>query len=258
MGKIRLTSGLLTLSTAGVMLLISACGGGGGSSSSGADTKTPPVASATTASPVHADNGVATKSPKAILAAVGKSLKHATTVHVHGNIPMGGKVGRFDLHIGTNKAQGTMSTPVRTSLVPIEIIAVHGKNYVKSRQLWKAVGGPTAAQLIGDRWGILPANGSASFKSFTTLKGMANSLLKPSGKLSRGAKRTLKGQPTIALKDSDGSIMYVATTGEPVVVRLVPPPSQAKPNEYLDFTEWNAPFTVTTPANAIDFSKLKH
>jgi hypothetical protein len=104
----------------------------------------------------------------------------------------------------------------------------------------------------------MPADGSAEFKSFTTIKGMANSLLKPSGKLSRGAKRTINGQPTIALKDSDGSIMYVATTGAPVVVRMVPPLSKAKSKEYLDFTEWNVPLTVTAPANAIDFSKLMH
>lgn len=255
MGNVRLTSGLLAVSTAGVILLTSACGGG--SSPSSADTKLSPVAPATTASPTPTDNGVATKSAKEILAAVGTSLQHATTVHVHGNIPMGGKVGRFDLRIGTNTAQGTMSTPVKTSMVPIEIIAVQGKIYIKSRELWKAVGGSAAEQLIGDRWGLLPATGSASFKSFTTLKGMAGSLLKPKGKISRGGTRTINGQPTIALKDSDGAIMYVATTGEPVVVRLVPPPSKAKPNEYLDFTEWNAPLTVTAPADAIDFSKLK-
>jgi hypothetical protein len=255
MGNSRLTSGLLTLGTAGVMLLTSACGGG--SSPSGAGTKTLPVTPAT-ASPVRADNGVAAKSPKQILAAVGKSLKHATSVHVNGNVPMGAKVGRFDLRIGTNKAKGTMTAPVKTSLVKMEITAVHGKTYIKSRQLWKAVGGAAAAELIGDRWGILPANGSAAYRSFTTLQGITNSLLKPTGTLSRGAKRTVNGQPTIALKDSDGSIMYVATTGEPIVVRLVPPRSKAQPNEHLDFTEWNVPLTVTAPAAAIDFAKLKH
>jgi hypothetical protein len=254
MGNSRLTSGLLPLGTAGFMLLTSACGGG----SSSAD-KPPTLAPATiSAAPVAVDNGVATKPAKAILAAVGKSLKQATSVHVHGKIPMDGKAGKFDIHIGAGKAKGTITAPVKTSLVTMQIITVHGKNYIKSPQMWKAVGGTAAAQLIGNRWGIMPADASADFKSFTTVKGMTDSLLNPSGKISRGAKRTINGQPTIALKDSDGSVMYVATTGKPFVVRIVPPPSVAKSNEYLDFTEWNVPVTVTAPTGAIDFAKLAH
>jgi hypothetical protein len=238
------------------MLLTSACGGG--SSSGGATTKTTAVATAAAASPVKADNGVATKPPKQILAAVGKSLKQATSVHVHGNMPMDGKVGKFDIRIGANKAKGTITAPVKTSLVTMGIITVHGKNYIKSSQMWKTVGGAAVAQLIGNRWGIMPAGSSADFASFTTIKGMTDSLLNPGGTISRGAKRTINGQPTIALKDSDGSIMYVATTGKPIVVRMVPPLAKAKLKEYLDFTEWNVPVTVTAPANAIDFSKLVH
>lgn len=253
----RLSAGLVALTTTGALALISGCGSTKSPSAhTEATSRTPAVMSATP-TPSPTNNGVSTQSAKKILASVAKAFTHATSVHLHGTLPMDGKKGEFDLHIGAHEAQGTMTGPAKGSLVPMGIIAVGGKVYIKSPELWKAMGGATMAQLIGDRWAIMPDSESASFKEFTTMGGLTASLLKPTGTVTRGKQSVIDGQPVIALKDSEGSTMYVATTGEPLPVRMVPPPAKAKPGEYLDFTEWNAPLSITPPADAIDLAKLK-
>lgn len=257
MGNGRLSGGLIALTTTGALVLTGGCGSAK-SPSAGGEAKSPtaPVTSSTP-TPSPTDNGISTQSAKAILASVAKAFTHATSVHFHGTIPMDGKPGKFDMHVGTHDAEGTMTAPAKGSLVSVGIIAAAGTIYIKSPDLWRAMGGATMAQLIGDRWAIMPANQSAGFKEFTTMGGLTASLLKPTGRLTRGKQSVIDGQQVIALKDSTGSTMYVATTGEPLPVRLVPPPSKAKAGEYLDFTEWNAPLTVTAPSDAIDLAKLK-
>lgn len=242
---------LAALATSALLVLTSGCGG---AKSPAADVKSPTSA---IPSPTPTNNGISTLSAKAILASVTQASAHATSVHVHGAVPMNGKKGALDLHIGTHEAQGTMTGAAKGSLVPIELVAAGGKLYIKSPDLWRATGGPAMAQLIGDRWALMPNNQSASFKEFTSVSGLTASLLKPTGTVKRGKQSIIDGQPVIALKDSQGSIMYVATTGEPLPVRIAPPPSKAKPGEYLDFTEWNAPLSITPPANAIDLAQLK-
>jgi hypothetical protein len=254
MANTGLSSALVALTTSGVLVLTSGCGS---AKSPSTDAKSPTSVMSATPTPSPTSNGISALSAKAILAAVARAGAHATSVHVHGTFPMDGKKGTLDLHIGAQEAQGTMTAPAKGSLVPVEIVVAGGKFYLKSPELWRAMGGATMAQLIGDRWAFMSNSQPAGFKEFTTISGLMTSLLKPTGPVKRGQQSVIDGQPVIALKDSDGSVMYVATTGEPLPVRMVPPPSKAKPGEYVDFTEWNASLTITPPADAIDIAKLK-
>src|SRR5262249_58320605 len=96
------------------------------SPSAGGEAKSPTAPFTSTPTPSPTDNGISTQSAKAILASVAKAFTRATSVHFHGTMPMGGKPGKFDMHVGTHDAQGTMTVPAKGSLVSMGIIAAAG------------------------------------------------------------------------------------------------------------------------------------
>jgi hypothetical protein len=233
------------------MCLAGGCGG-----SSTAKKTTPAVVTPrATALSSASDNGMATKPANVILTAVKKAVQRSTSVHYHGEFTDGHEKLKLDMHVGTDSSQGEMTLPIKGTPVDLNIITSQGKTYIKSRSLWQIAGGAAMAQLVGDRWGIMPASWDSEFKSFTTISGIADDMLNPGGPIRRGKPAVIKGQPVVALVDSDNSSMYVATTGDPLTVRVSPPPAESKPGEYVDFTEWNAPLTITPPADPVDLSK---
>lgn len=250
---VRRFPGGFVAATAATVLLTAACG----PDESGA-TGTP-AATPTQAAPTKpAGNGIEAKSADEILSAAKAALAAAKSVHVKGTVVESGETINLDLFLGTEGARGTMGAPIEGKTVSVSILSTKSDFYLKSPQMWRAVGGAPMADLIGDRWVLVPKDDSADFKEFeqlTDLKTVANELFDTKGdKVTKGETTVIDGVPAIGLVGSDGTL-YVATTGTPYPLKIVPKKPK-KPGEELAFLDYDAPLDVAPPANALDLSKL--
>jgi hypothetical protein len=233
--------GTLAALTATVVLLTGAC-----KPETSAQGPTPD-ASATATKP--ASNGLASKSPREILAATAIALRGAKSVHMKGTTVDGHDVIGLDMTLARNAASGKMRGPVNGKMVLMQVISVGGRLYLRGPQLWQAVGGQAAARRIGSRWVITPQAGAPDV-AFLSLSAFAKQVLKPKGKVVKGKPAVIAGQPVITLIDSgDRSVLYVAATGEPYPLRM----AQAGGKRHVDLAGYNVPVTIARPASALDF-----
>lgn len=207
------------------------------------------------AKPKPVDNGVAAKTADEIFHASKDALRGASSVRVTGKTLEEGRTTELDLRLGKAGAQGTIKMDGST----LELLSVNGRLYLRGREFWRESGNQQLATLIGDRWVLAPASGSGAkaftpFKELTDIGSWADQLV-PEGTISKGQTGTVNGQPAIALKDTDGSSLWVATTGPPYPLRVEPKPGAPDP-ENLDLREYNAPLNLTAPADALDLEKL--
>lgn len=200
-------------------------------------------------------NGVAAKSPSAILSSATTAIQGAKSVHVSGALSDGGQSIKLDLNILSGQgAKGSMSQ----NGLSFQLIASGKYVYINgSPAFWKKFGGIAAATLFQGKWLKAPANSSsfASLSSLTNLHSLAQALLTGHGTLSKGSTTTVNGQKVIAVTDSTkSSKLYVATTGKPYPIEIAKTGSAA---QHVDFDNYNAPVSLTPPAKSIDISQLQ-
>lgn len=200
-------------------------------------------------------NGVAAKSPSAILSSATTAIQGAKSVHVSGALSDGGQSIKLDLNILSGQgAKGSMSQ----NGLSFQLIASGKYVYINgSPAFWKKFGGVAAATLFQGKWLKAPANSSsfASLSSLTNLHSLAQALLTGHGTLSKGSTTTVNGQKVIAVTDSTkSSKLYVATTGKPYPIEIAKTGSAA---QHVDFDNYNAPVSLTPPAKSIDISQLQ-
>ena len=235
----------------GPALLAAACGILSGSTST---TSTPP---ATTRPATQAPaNHIAGKPPAQILAAAGRALASASSVRVRGSVRQSGRWYTFDLVLGRAWATGSMTGPLRgIRHAQFDFVAAGGKLFIRSTTLWRKAGGAAAAQLLDGRWVVLPQASARGFP-FRGLKAFAR-LIAP-GPPRRaglaGAATLINGRPAIPVRSGD-AIVYVATTGPPFPLRVVPA-TRAAGAGVVDFTAYNAPVTIGPPPNPVDLGQL--
>jgi hypothetical protein len=204
------------------------------------------------------DNGIESKSIPEIVSAVKTAAKGASSVHLAGTVNDSGKSLRLDLHLVAGKGgQGTMAENGFT----VQIVRIGDKAYFKGdKAFWSHFGGAAAAALFDGKWIEAPANGSSQLAGLTPLTNLTaffNAVFAgPNDKLKKGTTATVDGQPAFSIIDptSDGGTLYVATTGEPLPLKLVGPKSDSGS---ITFSEWNQPVTLTAPKGALDYTKLK-
>ena len=111
------------------------------------------------------------------------------------------------------------------------------------------------SKLMGSNWALLSAKDK---KDFAQLFGLANvdELLKPTGKLTKGKATEINGAPAIALDDS-GSKLYIATTGEPYPLKMMPPGTQKGELTFSDFGSTFADLKLPPDSQVVDLDKLK-
>ena len=213
----------LALPVAGV--LITAVAGCGGSSS----------------------NGVASKTPKEILAASITAAQSATSVRVSSHNAQGPLTLTANLEFASNGGRAQ----VKLAGLSFEVIRIANTVYFKGSPAFdKRVGG-TAAHLTPGTWLKAPVNNPqvAGLAVFTNQNVELKRLLTSSGPLTKGATTTINGQKALQLKQTaklfTGSL-YIATTGKPYPLQIT---KQGRETGQTTFTNWNQPITLTPPTN---------
>jgi hypothetical protein len=228
-----LLAALVALALVVIALVLGGCGGSGDSSS----------------------NGIASKTPTEILAAATAAANGASSVHVSGSIVSGGSPITLDLELAAGKGgRGQISEDG----LSFNLIQVGGTAYISgSPAFYSHFGGPTAEKLLAGKWLKAPASSGSfsSLGSLTDLNQLLGTALSNHGALMKGPTTTIAGQQVLSVTDAaHGGILYVATTGKPYPIEIYKP---GKTGGKISFDRWNAPVTLTAPANAIDLSQLE-
>jgi hypothetical protein len=222
------------LCTAAALFALGALGGCGGTSS----------------------NGVASKSPDEILAAAKSAATGAQSVHLVGTFVAEGSPLSLDLQLVNGKgARGRISEHG----LSFALIEVGGYIYIYGNPaFYRHFGGPAAAALFTGKWLKAPSNSGefSSLSSLTEMTALLNTLLSAHGNLEHAGTTVIAGQKAVGVTESaKGGTLYVATTGKPLPVAVV---KSGSGGGRIVFDHWDAPVSLTPPANAIDITKLQH
>jgi hypothetical protein len=216
-----------------------ACTGGG---STGAATSS---ASSTAA------NGVEKLSAQEILDQSKQAAKSASWVHLTGT--QNGTT--LDLTIGKDTATGSVIEGGLTA----QLLAVGGTTYIKGdKAFWDSSSGAGSGDVLAGKWvvaGSTKGVDTSGLDQFTDVGRAVDTVLTPTGSLTKGGVSSIDGQSVVALTDSDGSTLYVALDGPPYPVRIEPKDPTTNPPT---FSDWNVPVTIAAPPpdQVVDPTKL--
>lgn len=198
-------------------------------------------------------NGVASKSPDAIVAAASEAVRGVKTVHVAGSTASGGTPVKLNLRVVSGKGG---SGEISQNGLAFRIVAIDQSVYISgSDSFWRHFGGAAAVQLFHGKWLKAPATGElGAFASLTNVPQLFNKLLSNHGTLEKGETTTVDGQKAIAVNDTtEGGTLYVATIGKPYPLEVV---KSGAEGGRLTFDQYNQPVSLAAPANSIDLSEL--
>lgn len=214
-----------------VAIAVAACGGGGPSG-----------------------NGVASKSPAAILAAATSAFGSAKSLHISGFVDDNGTKVTLDLDlVGGRGGSGTMAL----GNLGFKIVEIGTTLYVNGDSaFWTHYGGATAAGLFAGKWLEIPSSNSAvaAFASLTNLadfRGLLSTALSSSaGGFTKGSTTTVDGQQVVSVseKNSKAATLYVATTGRPYPVEIV-----QTGKGRLVFDHYGESVSLTKPAHVVAY-----
>ena len=195
-------------------------------------------------------NGEAKKAGSQVAKDAGAALTASGAVHATGSLtgsstkqPIG-----LDIQLQSDGTSGTLMI----SGNKVDLISTGGTAYIKAPAgFFQGGGGPTAAaSKLANRWVKLPA--SSGFESFT-LSSIAKNFAEPSAgkKVNAEVKTdTLDGKDVVIASESDGTKLYVASTGKPYPLKLTGPSSGS--GGTVTFSDFGKQQDIKAPAGAID------
>lgn len=217
-----------------------------------ASTATRTAAPSPSVSAPAVGNGVdamtATQATRAALAA----LSAARTARIRGTAASGGESLALDMHLTGTGFAGTFTS--RGASFQIIVIAPGKDFYMKgSAASWKAAGAPEGIDtLLGGRWVKVPAD-SQMDAPFLTLPGFSRELTRTAPQSRLVARATLDGRDVALVTYSDGSMLYIARTGQPYPLRFVKAGTDAT---QVDFSEFGAAVNLAPPKDAVDLTTI--
>jgi hypothetical protein len=213
-------------------VLLSACSDGSAgpapSSSPGpSGSATPPASGAPSASAApspSASAGLAAASADEILAQARQALLAAGSVHAKGSVRSGGAAYKLDLQMVRKLgARGSLSGQGAS----LGVVRIKNTAYVQLDQdSWRSVTGSaaTARQFAGKYLKVTSSSGAAfkPFLALTDVDQVFDTLLEPTGTVTKGAVTTIGGRKVVDLKVDGGRTgdVYVALDGKPYPLRL--------------------------------------
>jgi hypothetical protein len=233
-----------------VALLLSGCGGDG----TPGPAARPAQRAAQTTSPRPADNGIASKPAKQILAATEAALRSARSVRIEfsGKDQDGPMRMSMVLTSGKDAAGWIEQAGIRAY-----VRAVDGGVYLRGRGMWEKVGGADAAKLIGDRWVRAPSQAAGEVTPLTkdlSIVALADEMFADESVpvFLRKQRLTAAGTPVVRLRAADG-YLDVAATGKPYPLRA----DGLETGERMVFSQYDRRVSIKAPRDAIDFDKLR-
>lgn len=192
-------------------------------------------------------NGVASKSPEAILSAARAAIDGAKSAHISGRLLSAGSAATVDLSLVSGEGGKGVVAEGGTSF---QLVVIHGEVYVKApAAFWQHLVGASGAKVLQNRWLKGPASGRfTSLAKLTDLQTLAAIALSTRGKLERGAITTVGGKSAVGVRDpSAAATVYVATTGPAYPLEIVEGGSQGG---RLVINDFNQSFSLVAPAKA--------
>jgi hypothetical protein len=187
-------------------------------------------------------------------------MKAASTFHLVGNVTDdNGKPLALDIHFGVHKTDGSITQNGRK----IELINPGGASvYFRAPDaLWRQYGGAAAVALLHGKWVNVPA----ADKRFAELAGSFDkdnfiAAMTSDGssqrKLRKVGTSSVGGVPATEYKSSDGSEIYLAATGSPVILKIV---DASSGGGTMTFSDYDKPYPFAPPpaSETVDFAKLE-
>jgi hypothetical protein len=211
------------------------------------------VACAISACGGSSGNGVASKSPNAIVSAALGAIDSAKSAHISGNVVSGTSPITLNLHLVSGKGgRGQMSE----GGLSFKIEVIGNEVYINgSPSFWKHFGGVAAAQVFQGKWLKAPASGQfASLAQLSNLHALLGTVLSTHGSLTKTGTTTVNGESAVGVRDTtQGGTLYVATTGKPYPLEILKSGGQGG---RIVLNSFDQAVSLTAPANAIDISKF--
>ena len=193
------------------------------------------------------------------------AMRTAKSVHVKG--PITGI--QFDADLGGGNFNGKVTQA--GNLFNIVYLAGPGGDTTKARiylkaaaTVWTAMSNAALGACVGDTWlqldpatagaGTSTPQGAAQLTSdagqLGNLAGLADAIGGSPGVLTKGAVGSINGVNAVQVTSNAGGVVYVATDGPPVIVRISSTSSTGGPPANLDFSAWNAGAQFSAPSNS--------
>lgn len=207
-------------------------------------------------------NGVASKSPNAIVTATTKAALTLKSVHVYGKVVNATSTVSLNLRIVAGKgATGSMDE----NGLAFQIVTNSKDTYLKAGPaLWNRYS-PAVSALLANKWLMAP-NGSSQFASlftslsqFTDLTTFFSGVFASHGTLTKGKTSTIDGVSVIGVIDTtQGGTLWVATSGKPYPIEISSAGGAQTGGKSgsISFNDFNAPVSLTAPSGAINVAQL--
>jgi hypothetical protein len=199
-------------------------------------------------------NGVASKSPDAIVSAARAAVDSAKSAHISGRIISGSSDATLNLDLVSGQGG---SGVVSEGGLNFKLEVVAHEVYVNAPSaFWTRLVGASFAKLLQNRWLKAPESGRfATLAQLTNLRALTAIALSTRGKLVKGGTTTINGQSVVGVRDASAdATIYVATTGQPYPLEIVELGSQGG---RIMLDKFNQSVSLTPPPNATDISKFK-
>jgi hypothetical protein len=202
-------------------------------------------------------NGVARKSPEAILAATQTAIDGLKSVRLA--VVSGRAQGTYYDFVAGKGAKGRAVFPVGS----VELVVIGNVTYMKGALLSSEVEsmnhgggyrGLTAAALRG-KWLQDPPSGFASGLP-RSARAFFSQFIADHGTLTKGAVTTVDGFQVVAITAKPqpprlGRTVYVATTGKPYPIEITTPAARGI------FEDFNAPIPLSAPTHPVNLAPLE-
>jgi hypothetical protein len=207
-----------------------------------------------TATTTVADNGVKDLSAAEIVAKAATATDAAGSYRVKGEITQEGQRLNADVQIKGKDISGDVTMAQGKA----KVLRIGTDLYLQADPaLWGIFAGPTAetlASFFKGKW-VKTSTTNKEWAEFATI-GDVTQMVKTYGTstLTKGELKTVNGMSAIELKEASGASIFVATVGQPYIVRV-----EMKGEGELDVTEFGAKFddVKAPPADqVVDLSGL--
>jgi hypothetical protein len=185
-------------------------------------------------------NGVESMAAPGIAAASKAAAQAAAAVHVKGTAD--------GSDIDARLAGDVADVKLVHSGEHVEVLRVGTDQYLMGdAAFWAdAAKAPAAAATeLDGKWVKLTTDEAKAYEQFLSVSAFFDGMFQSSGTPTKGDDTTVDGVKVVTLVDTDGSKLYVATTGKPYPLKVA---NAGTSGDQISLTDWNVPITdITAP-----------